>query len=199
MSMSEGDPLGVPEKPARPAAPDTSGYGAGPIPPGATQRREDFDLGRHRLAGWGQRAGAWLIDLLIILAIAAVIAVPLLAAVPALSGSTSGWIGIVLIWLLGLLFVVVAWTLYAPLLMKRWNGQTVGKRAVGIRVIKADGEPMDLGTAFIRETLVKGVLIAAIAIFTFFLLPLVDYLWPLWDDENRALHDYLCSTRVVAA
>ena len=25
--------------------------------------------------------------------------------------------------------------------------------------------------------------------FTFGLAPLIDYLWPLWDEENRALHD----------
>ena len=32
---------------------------------------------------------------------------------------------------------------------------------------------------------------------TFGIAPLVDYLWPLWDEENRALHDYLVDTRTV--
>ena len=27
--------------------------------------------------------------------------------------------------------------------------------------------------------------------------PLVDYLWPLWEEENRALHDFLVDTRTV--
>jgi len=26
---------------------------------------------------------------------------------------------------------------------------------------------------------------------------LIDYLWPLWDEENRALHDYVVNTRTV--
>ena len=34
----------------------------------------------------------------------------------------------------------------------------------------------------------------------FFSIPtLVDYLWPLWDDENRCLHDMVVSTHVVKA
>ncbi len=32
---------------------------------------------------------------------------------------------------------------------------------------------------------------------TFGILTLVDYLWPLWDDQNRAIHDMIAETRVV--
>jgi uncharacterized RDD family membrane protein YckC len=39
---------------------------------------------------------------------------------------------------------------------------------------------------------------------TFFLLGvggigpyLADYLWPLWDDQNRAVHDMIAETRVI--
>jgi hypothetical protein len=28
---------------------------------------------------------------------------------------------------------------------------------------------------------------------------LLDYLWPLWDDQNRALHDMVASSHVVRA
>ena len=28
---------------------------------------------------------------------------------------------------------------------------------------------------------------------------LIDWLWPLWDDENRALHDFIVNTRTVKA
>ena len=34
---------------------------------------------------------------------------------------------------------------------------------------------------------------------TFGLLWLLDCLWPLWDDENRALHDMIVNSRVVRA
>jgi uncharacterized RDD family membrane protein YckC len=29
------------------------------------------------------------------------------------------------------------------------------------------------------------------------ILGLMDVLWPLWDEENRALHDFFVDTRVV--
>jgi hypothetical protein len=32
---------------------------------------------------------------------------------------------------------------------------------------------------------------------TFGLASLLDVLWPLWDEENRALHDYVSQTRTV--
>ncbi len=34
-------------------------------------------------------------------------------------------------------------------------------------------------------------------LFTILILPLLNYLWPLWDKKNEALHDKMCSTRVV--
>jgi uncharacterized RDD family membrane protein YckC len=177
-----------------------SGYGSEPVPPGVGNPQPPSPgPGPYRLAEWGSRVAASVIDGLIIVAIFFVIGIPLAAAFPFLSDSTGGLIGLVLGALFGLFVFFVAMTLYAPILLVRWDGQTVGKRVVGIRVIQISGEKFDFVQAFVREGLVKGLLIALIAIFTFFLLPLVNYLWPLWDDENRCLHDFLCSTRVVEA
>lgn len=176
------------------------GYGSGPVPPGVTNPAAiKPGPGPYRLASWGSRVGASLIDGLIICAIAAVIFVPLAAAFPFLTDSTGGVIALGLAWLGGIFVFCIALALYAPILLVRWDGQTVGKRALRIRVIQTSGEQFDFVQAFVREGLVKGLLIALIAIFTFFLLPLVNYLWPLWDDENRCLHDFICSTRVVEA
>jgi uncharacterized RDD family membrane protein YckC len=51
----------------------------------------------------------------------------------------------------------------------------------------------------LREIAVKGLLVS-IASSILPLIPwLLDNLWPLWDDENRALHDMVCSTHVVRA
>lgn len=174
-----------------------SGYTGEPVPPGAFAEQAKIERGPHRLADWGPRVGASLIDGLIISAIFAVIFVPLLAAFPFLSDSTGGIIGLVLAGLGGIFIFCVALALYAPILLVKWDGQTVGKRAVGIRVIKADGEKLDFVEAFVREGIIKGLLVLLIAMFTFALVPLVNYLWPLWDDENRCLHDFLCNTRVV--
>jgi uncharacterized RDD family membrane protein YckC len=84
--------------------------------------------------------------------------------------------------------------LYAPLMLAFGGGQTLGKRAVGIRVELADGRPIGLGRALARELLVKALLFGVIPFVGF-----IDVLWPLWDGDNRALHDIVCGSRVVDA
>jgi hypothetical protein len=64
-------------------------------------------------------------------------------------------------------------------------------------VIRAGGGPMTLSVAMVREILVKVVLIGIISSFTFGLVWLLDFLWPLWDEENRALHDFVVNTRTI--
>ena len=177
-----------------------SGYGGEKVPPGVTNPAVvKPGPGPYRLASWGSRVVASLIDGVIICYIAAVIFVPLAAAFPFLTDSTGGIIALVLAAFGGLIVFAIALALYAPILLVKWDGQTVGKKIVGIRVIQTSGEKFDFVQAFVREGLIKGLLIALIAIFTIFLLPLINYLWPLWDDENRCLHDFICKTRVVEA
>lgn len=37
-------------------------------------------------------------------------------------------------------------------------------------------------------------------VFGFFLLPVIlDYLWPLWDSKNQALHDKVVGSVVIRA
>jgi uncharacterized RDD family membrane protein YckC len=68
------------------------------------------------------------------------------------------------------------------------SGQTIGKRALGIRVTKADGSPVDYGVAALRETIgkfVSGIILG------------IGFLFPLWDARRQALHDKVASTVVV--
>jgi uncharacterized RDD family membrane protein YckC len=68
---------------------------------------------------------------------------------------------------------------------------------VGNRVVRANGEPMTFAWAMLREVAVKALLFGVAGSLTFGLANLADVLWPLWDDENRALHDFLVDTRTV--
>ena len=79
------------------------------------------------------------------------------------------------------------------------NGQTWGKQLVGIRVVRTNGVPMDFTSSAIREALVKGLALGAISSIIPFIPYLLDVLWPLWDDENRAIHDFIVDTRVIQA
>jgi uncharacterized RDD family membrane protein YckC len=76
------------------------------------------------------------------------------------------------------------------------NGQTLGKQLCNIRVIKEDGTPVTTGYAVLRDFVVKGLLFGFIGGFFFFPW-LLNYLWPLWDDKNQALHDKMVSSYVV--
>ena len=58
---------------------------------------------------------------------------------------------------------------------------------------------MTFAWAALREVVIK-VLLVGIASSIIPVLPwLLDILWPLWDDENRALHDMIVQTHVVKA
>jgi uncharacterized RDD family membrane protein YckC len=157
-----------------------------------------FAPGSLRLASWWSRVGAALIDGLIIGVVALIIMVPLGigAASSDSDGGTAAFVGATILSVL--VFAVVA-LLYAPLMMSRTNGQTIGRKATGIRVVRAKGEPMTFGFAALREVAVKALLFGAVGQVTFGLAGVIDVLWPLWDEENRALHDMIVNTRVVRA
>ena len=70
---------------------------------------------------------------------------------------------------------------------------------MGIRVVRDNGQAFDFGHAALREIVVKWLLVGIASSIIPVLPWLLDVLWPLWDDENRALHDMIVSTHVVRA
>lgn len=205
---SAGAPPSSPAAPESPAgSPQAPGYG-GPVPPGGWTQpvaspQQSFAVAPGELAGWGARLGAFLIDFLILLVPYLIIFFGLVAGAVGITGTNSedAAVGGVIIALL-LSFLVFAGLalLYAPLLMKRAganNGQTWGKQVVGIRAVRDNGQPFTFGSAALREVVLKGLAVtiasSIIPIIPWFL----NYFWPLWDDQNRALHDMVVSTHVV--
>lgn len=96
--------------------------------------------------------------------------------------------------------VVVVWIGYIVWwLFALGRGQTPGKQIVGIRIIKDDGSPSNWGYTFLREFVIKSVLVGILSNLTMGAAWLVDYLWPLWDREKKmqTLHDKLLGTLVV--
>ena len=178
-----------------------SGYTTAP-PPGAGGPIPTFDTaGAHYvLSGWWRRVGAHLIDAVIVCALALVLLVAITApfSIGFFVNDGVGIAAVIVGGLFAILCVFIAALLYAPAMMARTDGRTLGRMVTGIRVVRASGEPMTFGVAFVREVLVKWFLFAAVlGSVTFGLAGLVDYLWPLWDEENRALHDYVVNTRTV--
>ncbi len=134
---------------------------------------------RANYASYGARAGASLIDFALMIGI--LFALALLF--------TGGHVGGFFLFLPLVLFAGV---LYKPL-MEGARGQTLGKMALGIKVVRAsDAGPIGYGPAFLRW-LVAAVLGAVP------LGSLVDHLWPLWDEHVQTLHDKAAGTIVVIA
>jgi uncharacterized RDD family membrane protein YckC len=159
----------------------------------------DAVAGRYVLSGWWRRAGALILDGLIV-GIGALVLLVAITAPISIGFYASDDIGVVSI-LVGLFLAVVCVSivalLYAPAMMARTNGKTLGRMATGIRVVRAGGEPITFGFAMLREVAVKALLFGIAGSLTAGLANLVDYLWPLWDEENRALHDFLVNTRTI--
>ena len=170
-----------------------------PAPPGAGGPVPTFAGGTPGgpvLSGWWRRVGAAIVDGLIV-TVGAVILIAILAAFGLSVDSDSGTVAFVLTAGVAVLAYAVVALLYAPAMMSRTNGRTIGRMAMGIRVIRADGGPMTFWFAMLREVIVKALLVGVIASATFGLAWLLDVLWPLWDEEHRALHDFVVNTRVI--
>jgi uncharacterized RDD family membrane protein YckC len=164
-------PVPVPESdpPGREALDDAA--------PSQSPARYGFPL----VATYGQRVGGFLIDI----------------------GIPGGLLAVVLIAALATRNVVVIGLVYpgaavVGLAFLLWNsgyrqgrtGQSLGKSALGTRLVRIDTEaPIGFGPAVWRQVahLLDG-------------LPLgLGYLWPLWDEQRQTFADKICSTQVVQA
>ena len=64
---------------------------------------------------------------------------------------------------------------------------TLGKIALGLKIVRADGSRLSNGRIIGRHF---ANLISAITLY-------IGYMMAGWDDEKRALHDRICDTRVI--
>lgn len=84
----------------------------------------------------------------------------------------------------------------AVLVFAVWNtgirqggtGQSLGKRATGIRLVGVvGGRPVGFGRAVLRQV---AHLLDTLPLY-------LGYLWPLWDDARQTFADKVCATVVV--
>ena len=121
--------------------------------------------------GFWTRFVAWIIDAIIISVVLATIRL----AAQGFEQITSD----------ALFNTVVAWAYFVVLTAAR--GQTVGKMAVGVKVVTADGQKPGVRAVLLREVVGKAV--SAVILFLGFLLIAVD-------GRKRGLHDRIGSTFV---
>ncbi len=180
-----GAPVGV----AAPPAPPSPGPSApapayiSPAPPAAVM----WDY-----ASWGTRAVGYLVDAVLVgiaMAIIYVIAGSVLTSVARLAGqdAAAGTCCMVIL-LFPIASLVVG--IYNRVYLVSQRGASIGQGLVKIKVVDANGQLLSQGTALIR-------LLAHVAMGFVPFLPVLDLLWPLWDQRRQTLHDKAVGCYVV--
>jgi uncharacterized RDD family membrane protein YckC len=154
-----------------------------------TEQLLDVESGVDRLrlayGGFWQRFGAQVLDGLIfgIPAYAIFVAVMLYAVQLMQKNPSDPPLAILLAYIPFYVFPI----LYEALMLSWKNGQTVGKIALRLRVVRPDGSPISTGQAWARAAmrLILGCLVV------------VDYIPYFFTDEKSTLHDLVAGTRVV--
>ena len=97
---------------------------------------------------------------------------------------------------------LVAAFFYFPVTMMRegeHNGQILGQADPRDSRGARQRSDRHFGYALLREVVVRFLLFQVVGGLLFGIPWLVDVLWPLWDDENRCLHDMIVKSHVVRA
>lgn len=145
---------------------------------------------RYELAGLGSRFLALVVDMLAQFAIALALligfsfAAPGLSRLPLAGKNVTAWLIALAVLLLFMIFfgwfiVFETW----------WSGRTPGKRALGLRVVRDGGFPLDAGAAVIRNL----VRIAEFGL-GFYTISAIS---ALVSKENKRLGDFAAGTLVV--
>jgi uncharacterized RDD family membrane protein YckC len=93
------------------------------------------------------------------------------------------------------LVAVIGWAIYTIYLVKR-NGQTIGKKLLGIKVVRSDGSPASLGRIFWLRNIVNAI--PGALPFVGYVYSLVDHLL-IFSEKRQCLHDKIADTIVVRA
>lgn len=183
------------------AMPPPAGVGNASNPyaaPGAVVR-DVHDEGDIVLASRLSRLGAALLDSAIIVVPAIVAAISLPAyqdyvarstgAAPAAGGMSAG----MSIFLVLCVVAMLAFFVYQLVLLYR-HGQTVGKKIVGIRIVRPDGSRASFPRLLGLRYIVPGLIGAIPLLGPFFSLANVLF---IFGEERRCLHDRIADTIVV--
>ena len=133
------------------------------------------DIGR--LASPGKRLGAYIADYLILV---------LIVTLYYIAAAVGEYLGLGPLSTVSMVLLVV----YAGLSLFLFSkGMTIGKKLLGIRVVKEDGRQAGFLTMLIREWIGKLVSAAVLSL---------GFVWILIDKENQGWHDKLMRTFVVS-
>ncbi len=136
-------------------------------------------------AGFWIRVGAYLIDTIILGVVNFVFGIVLgIIGLSAMGGDDPSQ-GMLIQGMLTLINMAI-YVFYETFFVGKW-GATIGKMACGLKIVTPEGEPISYLRSFGRYF--------AKIVSSFVLC--IGYIMVGFDDEKRALHDRMCSTRVI--
>lgn len=169
-------PYGYPQQAPQGVPPQQPGYGypqAPQAPAGYGYPQQPGYGMQPPYASWGQRFLGTLVDVLVFVPAYIIIGI---------GGGTKIW-ALVIVGYLALLGTAI-W----QLIREGRTGQTVGKQALSIRLVREiDGQPLGVGMAFVRR----------LAHFLDSLACYLGWLWPAWDAKRQTFADKVCSSIVI--
>ena len=140
--------------------------------------------GVANLASVGKRWAALIVDRFLFVFIGVVLIVGAVLVTPDKPDDPRTWAIIAVV-----LLTYCGYVAYDAAMVLR-NGQTLGKRLLHIRVVRADGGPVRAAQAWGRA-ITRGVAVHVLA--------LVNYVPSLFTRDKTCIHDLLAGTRVVNA
>lgn len=151
---------------------------------GATIIATASPVHEYHYAGFWTRVAAYLIDSVLLVTVQSVLSLLINLTIEMLGISTDGDPAInTVIWLFGAVLSIS----YA-VFFTGYCGQTPGKMALRIKVIRSDGNPINYARAALRE--VPGKFISSILLG-------IGYLMVAFDSRKQGLHDKIADTYVV--
>lgn len=88
-----------------------------------------------------------------------------------------------------LLFSTLCGLAYYIIMWARFDGATIGKKIMKIKIVNDDGSSVTDLAVFLRFV---GYIISALPL-------LLGFLWIIWDREKKGWHDKIAKTRVISA
>jgi uncharacterized RDD family membrane protein YckC len=82
--------------------------------------------------------------------------------------------------------------LYYLIIPVIWSGFTVGKRALGIKIIRTDGKKVGIGT-----TLKRYILASLVYVITFGIACIISVFMVGLRKDKRSIHDFIAGTQVI--
>lgn len=147
-------------------------------------------IGLFDFADFGQRLVAYLLDVLILDGVVVILAIMAVSTGGAAATNTGPTAWVISLAALASSLGALGFSIWYQVFLPSQAGQTWGKRAVGIKIVDANGDPLTAGKAALRHLL--GYPISGALLY-------LGFLWALWDEDRQALHDKLAGTYVVRA